>query len=339
MRSPYSQVRERFRTRPRCGTMKPARDQGPSLQQPGLAQLEPLIKSVGLTKRFRGLTAVDHLDLEVRQGDVFGFLGPNGAGKSTTLRMMVGLVRPTSGSVTLFGHDVWHDRVRALTHAGVLIESPAFYKYMSGRDNLRILANTGNSISPKEIDAALNTVGLLDRAKDKVKAYSQGMRQRLGIALAIINHPRLVLLDEPTNGLDPQGMKEVRDLIKRLSAEHGITIFLSSHLLHEVEQICTRIAVVDRGKVLQSGDVGELLRETNTYRVSVDSCLKARQMVEALPLVEVVREQDDALDVKLLDGFDAASLNHALVTGGVQVSGLAPVKTSLEELYLELVGG
>jgi ABC-2 type transport system ATP-binding protein len=169
---------------------------------------------------------VDSLDLDVRAGDVFGFLGPNGAGKSTTLRMMVGLIRPTSGSVTLFGHDIWRDRTRALRKVGVMIESPAFYKYLSGRDNLYMLANTGGHASAKEVTEALDTVGLLDRAGDKVKSYSQGMRQRLGIALAIIGKPELVLLDEPTNGLDPQGMKEVRDLIRTLSADHGITVFL-----------------------------------------------------------------------------------------------------------------
>lgn len=300
--------------------------------------MEPLIRCIGLTKRFRNLTAVDQLDLEVRKGDVFGFLGPNGAGKSTTLRMLVGLVRPTNGSVLLFGRDVWRERAAALRHAGCLIESPAFYKYLSGRDNLRILTNTGGDCSSGCIDSALNTVGLLDRAGDKVKAYSQGMRQRLGIALAIIGEPELVLLDEPTNGLDPQGMKEVRDLIKRLSAEHGITVFLSSHLLHEVEQICTRIAIVDRGRVLQSGDVTDLLRETNTYRLTVDSAQAARRLVDAIPQATVVRERDHVLDVRLEDGFEPASVNRALVENGIRVSGLAPVRTTLEEIYLDLVG-
>lgn len=296
------------------------------------------ISCSGLTKRFRNLTAVDGLDLDVGRGEVFGFLGPNGAGKSTTLRLMVGLIRPTRGSVRVLGHDVCRDHVKAMTGVGAMIEAPAFYKYLSGRDNLRILANTGGRYSRKDIDAVLDIVGLLDRAGDKVKAYSQGMRQRLGIALAIVGKPELVLLDELTNGLDPQGMKEVRDLIRRLSADNGLTVFLSSHLLHEVEQICTRIAVIDKGKLVATGAVEELLRGKNACRVTVDRPDLARGLLEQTEWARLKAAGDGFLDVEL-NGRDPAELNRTLVQGGVAVSGLAPLKASLEELYLDLVGG
>lgn len=291
----------------------------------------------GLTKRFRNLTAVDGLDLEVAQGEVFGFLGPNGAGKSTTLRMMVGLIKPTSGSVRVLGHDVWREHVRAMTGVGAMIEAPAFCKYLSGRDNIRILANTGGRYSKKEIDEALTIVGLLDRAGDKVKTYSQGMRQRLGIALAIVGRPELVLLDEPTNGLDPQGMKEVRDLIRQLSTDHGMTVFLSSHLLHEVEQVCTRIAVINKGKMIASGAVKDLLGGKNVYRVSIDRADLACKLIEQLTWARMVRADFGTVDVEM-DGHDPSELNRAFVEGGVSVSGLTPIKASLEEIYLDLMG-
>lgn len=292
----------------------------------------------GLTKRFRNLTAVDGLDLEVSPGEVFGFLGPNGAGKSTTLRMMVGLIRPSGGGVRVMGHDVWRDHPKAMKRVGAMIEVPAFYKYLSGRDNLRILGNTGARCSAKDVDRALETVGLLDRANDKVKGYSQGMRQRLGIGLALLGQPQLMLLDEPTNGLDPQGMKEVRDLVTRLSAERGITIFLSSHLLHEVEQTCTRIGVINKGKLIACGAVRDLLRGGNTYRLEVANSERARALIEQIGWARIAAGSNGSLDVEL-DGHSPAELNQLLVEAGVGVSGLAPVSASLEELYLDLVGG
>ncbi len=281
---------------------------------------------------------MDGLDLDVANGTVFGFLGPNGAGKSTTLRMMVGLIRPTKGSVRVLGHDVWRDHVRAMKRVGAMIEAPAFYKYLSGRDNIRILANTGGRCSSKEIDEALSIVGLLDRAKNKVKAYSQGMKQRLGIALAIVGKPELVLLDEPTNGLDPQGMREVRELVRRLSSEHGMTVFLSSHLLHEVEQICTQIAMINKGKVVASGNVQELLGHRNVYRVAVNRADLAGEILGRIGWARTTSAENGSMGIEL-DGHEPWELNRALVEGGVEVSELAPVKTSLEELYMDLMGG
>lgn len=298
--------------------------------------MEPIIAACQLTKRFRRVLAVDGLDLTVERGEVFGFLGPNGAGKSTTLRMMVGLIRPTRGTVKLFGHDAWRDHCNALRNVGAMIEAPAFYKYLSGRDNLRILYNTGGNCTSKEIDEALDTVGLLDRANDRVNAYSQGMRQRLGIALAILGKPELVLLDEPTNGLDPQGMKEVRDLIALLSREHNLTVFLSSHLLHEVEQVCTRIAVVNKGRVIESGKVSDLLRQSDTYDVHAHPSEAAQEVLRGVEWATITSSSDGMINVRLT-GRDAADLNRTLVERGIAVSALIPRRPSLEELYLRLM--
>jgi len=298
--------------------------------------LAPIISASKLTKRFRRVLAVDGLDLEVERGEVFGFLGPNGAGKSTTLRMMVGLIRPTRGSVRLFGHDVWREHCAALRNVGAMIESPAFYKYLSGRDNLRILYNTGGNCTRKQIDETLDIVGLLGRADDKVKSYSQGMRQRLGIGLAILGKPDLVLMDEPTNGLDPQGMKEVRDLIGRLSRDMNMTVFLSSHLLHEVEQICTRIAVVNKGRVIETGNVSDLLRQSETYDVHAHPVEAASETILRLEWADVEASADGMLNVRLTAGTPA-ELNKALVEQGIAVSALIPRKPSLEELYLRLM--
>lgn len=298
--------------------------------------MEPIIVASNLTKRFRRVLAVDGLDLTVERGEVFGFLGPNGAGKSTTLRMMVGLIRPTRGTVRLFGHDVWREHCAALRNVGAMIEAPAFYKYLSGRDNLRILYNTGGNCTPKQIDETLDIVGLLSRANDKVKSYSQGMRQRLGIALAILGKPDLVLMDEPTNGLDPLGMKDVRDLIARLSSEMNLTVFLSSHLLHEVEQVCTRIAVVNMGRVIESGKVSDLLRQSESYDVHAHPTDAASEAIARLQWASVEASLDGMLNVTLTGG-SAAELNKALVEQGIAVSALIPRKPSLEELYLRLM--
>jgi len=298
--------------------------------------VDPVIVSSKLTKRFRRVLAVDGLDLTVERGEVFGFLGPNGAGKSTTLRMMVGLIRPTRGSIRLFGHDVWREHCAAMKKVGAMVESPAFYKYLSGRDNLRILFNTGGKCTCKEIDEALDIVGLMGRANDKVKGYSQGMRQRLGIALAILGKPELVLLDEPTNGLDPQGMKEVRDLIKRLSRDLNLTVFLSSHLLHEVEQVCTRIAVVNKGHVVVTGKVSELLSGSKRYEIHADPADSFPDVLRELNWVNVNVVTDGVADIHLTGG-SSAEVNRFLVERGFAVSALIPRKPSLEELYLELM--
>jgi ABC-2 type transport system ATP-binding protein len=295
-----------------------------------------VIECTKLSKRFRKLNAVDTLDLQINEGDVFGFLGPNGAGKSTTLRMMVGLIRPSKGSLKVFGYDCWKQHTKAMADVGAFIESPAFHGYLSGRDNLKILTNIGRNCSDNEIDRVLDVVGLLNRGKDKVRTYSQGMRQRLAIALAIAGNPRLVLLDEPTNGLDPQGMKEIRELITHLAEDLKMTIFLSSHLLHEVEQVCSKIAVINKGKLIASGKVSELLYGNNSYNLLVDSKQKVEEVLEKLDWAKLKSAEENNLNIAL-SSKDSAELNKALVNGGVSVFSLERCKTSLEDMYLKLM--
>src|SRR5204862_2771367 len=203
------------------------------------------------------------VDLTVEAGDVFGYLGPNGAGKTTSLRMMLGLIRPTEGRVELFGRDPLVDGAKALDGVAGFVEGPRFYPYLSGRRNLRLLADYDEPVSRSRIEAVLELVELRDRAKDRVGGYSHGMRQRLGIAAALLREPRLLLLDEPTTGLDPAGMRDMRDLVRRLAAE-GITIMLSSHLLYEVEELCNRVAIIRKGRIVYEGQLQELLATAAT---------------------------------------------------------------------------
>jgi ABC-2 type transport system ATP-binding protein len=298
--------------------------------------MNEIIKCTNLSKRFKRRFAVDELDLSINQGEIFGFLGPNGAGKSTTLRMMVGLIRPTSGNITIYGHNVWSDHCKALKNVGALVEAPSFYGYLSARSNLNVLANSGNNYSDKDIDSVLDRVGLLDRANDKVKTYSQGMRQRLGIALAIIGNPKLILLDEPTNGLDPQGMKEVRELIKKLRDEQEMTVFLSSHLLNEIEQICDSVAIINKGKTIQTGKVSEIISGKNVFKLDAKPIDKAIDIISKLDWVSKYRSDIDSIIVTLNEN-NPNELNKLLVQNDIEVYTLEPLKTTLEEQYLKLV--
>ena len=218
------------------------------------------IEARGLVKRYGDITAVDHVDLNVGAGDVYGYLGPNGAGKTTSLRMLLGLIRPDEGSARLFGRDPLLEGARALDGVAGFVEAPRFYPYLSGRRNLELVAALDGDGAEYRIGEALDTVDLADRAKDKVGGYSHGMRQRLGIAGALLRSPRLLLLDEPTTGLDPAGMRDMRALIRRL-ADQGITVLLSSHLMGEVEELCDRVAIVGSGRVIYEGPLRRADRE------------------------------------------------------------------------------
>ena len=291
----------------------------------------------GLTKDFGKLRAVDHLDLEVRRGDVFGFLGPNGAGKSTTIRMVMGLIRSNEGRIEILGHDARRQREAALRRVGAIVEEPAFYRFLSGRRNLEILSAMSGGASPQRIDEVLEIVGLTNRARDKVKAYSHGMRQRLGIAQALLPQPELVVLDEPTTGLDPQGMREVRELIRDLAAQEQVTIFLSSHLLHEVEQVCNRVAVINRGKLVGAGDVATLVRQGSAVRVVTSEPERAALLLQKQDWVGQVQVDGDGLRVSVKP--DAVpELNALLVQAGHRVSELTPLKATLEEVFFQLMG-
>ena len=222
---------------------------------------DTVLRTIDLTKRFKNRVAVDHLNIEVRQGDIFGFLGPNGAGKSTTIRMILHLVFPTEGDVEIFGTSLAKARHRALEKVGAVVERPAFYGHLSALRNLEILGGLQKPVTRRRIMENLERVGLADRADDPVRTYSHGMNQRLGLALILLNDPQMVILDEPTTGLDPQGMKEIRELILELARERGVTVFLSSHLLYEVELIATQMAIIHQGRLRVEGSVQDLLKK------------------------------------------------------------------------------
>ena len=292
-----------------------------------------MIETRNLTKRYGSrIVAVDSLNLTIRRGEVYGFLGPNGAGKTTTLRMLLGLIRPTSGKASVLGRPPGDPE--SLARVGALIEAPAFYPHLSGWRNLRVIARYAGV--PKErIEAALEAVELTDRANDKFKTYSQGMKQRLGVAAALLKDPELLILDEPTNGLDPAGMADMRALIRRLGSGDR-TVLLSSHLLGEVEQICDRVGVIRNGKLVAQGTVGELRGQARLL-VRADPMDRARQLVEEMHGVEQVQVSDGAL-VLATDAAQAGEITRELVTSGVMVSELRPVERSLEDTFLELTG-
>mgnify|MGYP000868548631 CR=1 FL=1 len=221
-------------------------------------QAPPLLETRHLTKSFRGRKIVDDLNIRVMKGDVYGFLGRNGQGKTTTIRMMTGLIFPDSGDILVKGISLRKDFKRAIAHIGAIVEMPAFHDYLTGYENLALMANLAPGVTKSRIREVLDIVGLGGRARDKVKTYSLGMKQRLGIANALLHEPELIILDEPTNGLDPQGMKEIKELILQLASEKDITFFISSHLLHEMQQLCNRIGIIQNGRLLMEGDVREL---------------------------------------------------------------------------------
>ena len=296
--------------------------------------MDAAILTEGLTKHFGARTAVDNLNLQVRPGEIFGFLGPNGAGKTTTIGMLLGLVRPSAGRAVVLGHDIQRQPAEALRRVGAMVESPSFYPYLSGRDNLRVLARAGG-LAESRVAVALDLVELADRARDKVKGYSQGMRQRLGIAAALLHEPQLIILDEPTNGLDPAGQHEIRELIRTL-AQSGRTVFLSSHLLHEVEQVCAEVAIIDKGRLVAQGSVAQLTSQGAALLVEAEPLPIVRQIAERLGAAS---EERGARSVALsLAPERAPELTAALVHAGAQIFQITPQRSSLEQLFLNLTG-
>jgi len=291
---------------------------------------DDVIETQCLTKRYGTLTAVDRLTLGVRRGEVYGFLGPNGAGKTTTLRMLVGLVRPTSGSATILGARPGSPD--GLARIGALIEAPGFYPFLSARDNLRVMAMHAGS-GAERVDTVLEEVGLGDRAKDRFGTYSQGMKQRLGVASALLKDPDVLILDEPTSGLDPKGMAEMRVFIRGLG-DGGRTVLLSSHLMPEVEQVCDRVGVIHRGALVREGTVDEL-RGGRSLLVRAEPMEQASRLLESLPGVTGVSTRDGAMSITA-DPAEASAINGALVAAGIAVSELRTERASLEDVFLEL---
>ena len=299
---------------------------------------ELILQTEALTKRYGLRTAVDSLSLSVERGDIFGFLGQNGAGKSTVIRMALGLVRPTGGRVLLFGHDMARhpqQALRALGRLGAIVEAPAFYENFSGYANLRMLAAMSGGAERKQIEESLALVGLQERGKDPVLTYSHGMRQRLGIAQALLPHPEFIILDEPTDGLDPQGIHEIRLLLPRLRDELGLTIVLSSHLLFEVERICNRVAIIDGGRLLYQGALENLVSSERLIKITVEPLEEACRLLSRDQALSVSRNGSNSLYIRMRDE-DIPRVNALLVANKISVMELAPQRDTLEEVFLTL---
>ena len=300
-------------------------------------QREKIIEIENLSKQFKEVKAVDGLNLGVYRGDVFGFLGPNGAGKSTTIRMLLSLVAPTEGEIKMFGKSLKKDRISILKNIGAIVEKPDFYGYLSAYKNLEILGRLSRTdVSKKRIMEVLEFVGLEKRYKSKVKTFSHGMKQRLGIAQALLHDPELIILDEPTTGLDPQGMKEIRELIIHLSKDENKTILLSSHILSEVEIVATRMIILNKGKKVVEGTVADLLnRNELMVTVEVDNADDAEKIIKESKWGEKIDSSaNNKLVFKLIQN-EISELNKYLVEKGISVNALVPTR-SLESYFLEI---
>ena len=292
-----------------------------------------VLQTQNLTKHYGDVVAVREATIQVREGEVFGFLGPNGAGKTTTIGMVLGLIHPTAGQIEVFGEPVSANYNRPLQGVGSLVSRPSLLPYLSGRDNLRLLARLSDKVDDARVGEVLELVGMSEASGRKVKACSTGMKQRLGLAAALLNRPALIILDEPTNGLDPAGMRDVRQLISSL-AESGTTIFLSSHLLHEVEQVCDRIAVINKGQIVTEGSVDELLGQQDfVVKVRVSSPEKARQSLQALPGITHIESNGAYLEVK---GLPSERIIAHLAGEDILPSEVTVQQSDLENFYLSL---
>ena len=310
----------------------------------GPAQAEVVLSAEHLTKWFGRREAVSDVSFDVRAGEVFGFLGPNGAGKTTTIRMLVGLARPDRGRVRIRGLDIGRDFERAMGHVGCIVEAPDLYRYLTGRENLLHFARMLPRGAAERIDELAGLVALSERVDDKVSTYSLGMRQRLGIAQALLGNPDVLILDEPANGLDPAGIREIRQLVRRLAGERGISVFVSSHLLSEIELMCDRVAIIHRGRTLATGPVRELLDRmaSDRVRLGVRPIARARETLALYGTVENVSgsdgEGEGVLSVRIPKETVPEAL-RALTGAGVDVFAVERPVPSLEEAFLEITGG
>lgn len=300
---------------------------------------DSMLEVENVHKSFGDNKVLDGVSFALAKGDVFGFLGPNGAGKTTTVRVILGLVRPDRGTVAINGHDLNQDFKRAISCVGAVVESPSFYNYLTGYRNLSVIGSLHGDVPKDRVKSVLETVGLAGRAHDPVGTYSLGMKQRLGIARTLIHDPDLIFLDEPMNGLDPQGIADMRHLIAGLAKDRGITFFITSHLLHEVEQICSRVAVLHNRRILMQGAVDALLaKDGETVEICAESPDACRRPLDGARFVKSYRMEDGRLVVEV-DGGMSGELNRLLVLAGIDVRSLVPRRQSLESYYMNLIRG
>jgi ABC-2 type transport system ATP-binding protein len=299
----------------------------------------PALALEDVSKRFGRIQAVNHLSFEVEPGQMCGFLGPNGAGKSTTLYMIPRLVRPGGGRLSVFGVDKWKDYKKAIRSVGVTVESPAFYEYLTGRKNLELAASLLDKVSPREIDQILERIGLAERQHDRVRVYSTGMKQRLGIGRAMLGRPRLLILDEPTNGMDPEGTNEVLSFLREQVRKEGLTVFVSSHLMSEIEEFCDTVLVIDQGRLVASGRVKELLKpHERIVRVTFQGRIPDGDFLSRHgEILRVEPVSGDTVEFTLARD-DSAWLNQCLQQAGFTVSALAPKQKTLKEFFLSITG-
>jgi ABC-type multidrug transport system ATPase subunit len=307
----------------------------PGVNANGTRPDEVVLRTRNLSKQYGKRLAVDNLNLEVRRGEIFGFLGPNGAGKTTTIRMMLGLIAPTAGTVEILGQDIATRRAHVLPRVGALVETPALYLYMSGRNNLRAVGSVLGGVPEKRIDEVLDVVGLRIRQKDRVRTYSLGMKQRLGVAIALLQDPDVLILDEPANGLDPAGIVEMRDLMHRLAAE-GKTVFISSHLLSEVQQICTRVAIINLGKLVTESSIEELISGRGEYTVKLERAEDALALVQQQPWGRGARLDASGHLITLAPEGRGRNLNLFLVNAGFVPDMITQTTQDLEQVFLNL---
>lgn len=300
---------------------------------------EPIVELRGVTKRIGSKTIIDKLSFEVPRGEVFGFLGPNGAGKTTTIRMMVGLMSITEGDVLIGGHSITDSFEKAIKQVGAIVENPEMYKYLSGWNNLKHYARMVPGITKHRIQEVVNLVGLENRIHDKVKTYSLGMRQRLGVAQALLHKPALLILDEPTNGLDPAGIRELRDYLRRLSQEEGISVVVSSHLLSEMELMCDRVAIIQNGRLVDVRLIKDFVQdgERSSVVFEVNDVEKAQQVLAQNNGDLTPELQKEGLVLRL-DREEIAEVTALLVHAGIKIYGIKPVTKSLEDKFLEMTG-
>ena len=302
---------------------------------------DPIVETERLTKRFGARVAVDDVDLQIPRGSAFGYLGPNGAGKTTLIRMLLGLTRATAGRMRLLGRPVPAERAAALARVGAIVEEPRFHRHLTGRENLDVVAAARDRDAHGRIDGLLERVGLIERADERVSTYSLGMRQRLGVARALLADPELLILDEPTNGLDPAGIHEFRGMIRGLVAE-GRTVLLSSHLLDEVEKVCDAVAIVDHGRVVMQGSLAELKGDGQTILIGSSDGVRVQALLAAHPAVRSATKTADGIRVTLRPGYPltaddaAADINRFLVEAGLAVHRVEPARASLEERFLAI---